>query len=295
VCRLFGMSAGAERVHASFWLLDAPDSLQMQGRRNRDGTGLGFFDESGQAVVDKQPEAAYSDVAFIQDAKTVSSATFVAHVRIATTGELKPANCHPFISQGRIMAHNGGFEELDRLESQLGEYLGGVEGDTDSERFLALVSQCIDRNGGDVGAGITEAASWLAENVPLYSLNLVLVTETDMWALRYPDHFNLFVLHRPRGGHTGDAALDAGSDTLGVSSPHLAERAAIVVASEKMDESPDWRLMEPGEILHVAPDLTVESKLVLRRAGSASTRCPTHHDASNPPHAPSSGVCRTCI
>ena len=54
-----------------------------------------------------------------------------------------------------------------------------------------------------------------------------------------------------------------GSDTLGVSSPHLAERAAVVVASERIDESPDWRLIEPGELLHVAPDLTVESTLVL--------------------------------
>ena len=65
------------------------------------------------------------------------------------------------------MAHNGGFDELDRLEAQLGDYLDGVEGDTDSERYLALVTQCVDRNGGDVGAGITEAASWLADNVPL--------------------------------------------------------------------------------------------------------------------------------
>ena len=69
-------------------------------------------------------------------------------------GPIRPRpNCHPFVSDGRIMAHNGGFEELDRLEAQLGDYLDGVEGDTDSERYLALVTQCIDRNGGDVGAG----------------------------------------------------------------------------------------------------------------------------------------------
>ena len=118
------------------------------------------------------------------------------------------------------MAHNGGFEELTGLEAELGDYLDGVEGDTDSERYLALVTQCVDRNGGDVGAGITEAASWLADNVPLYSLNLGARDQT----------LDLFVLQRPRGGHAGGEALDASSDTLAVSSSQLAAREAIVVA-----------------------------------------------------------------
>jgi hypothetical protein len=35
------------------------------------------------------------------------------------------------------------------------------------------------------------------------------------------------------------------------------------VASERMDENPDWRLLAPGELLHVAADLAVESRVVL--------------------------------
>ena len=30
MCRLFGLTASPERVHASFWLLEAPDSLLEQ-------------------------------------------------------------------------------------------------------------------------------------------------------------------------------------------------------------------------------------------------------------------------
>ncbi len=45
VCRLFGMSAGARRARATFWLLGAPDSLEAQSHREPDGTGLGWFDE----------------------------------------------------------------------------------------------------------------------------------------------------------------------------------------------------------------------------------------------------------
>lgn len=44
MCRLFGMSAGPEPVRATFWLLQAPDSLQQQSRREPDGAGIGTFD-----------------------------------------------------------------------------------------------------------------------------------------------------------------------------------------------------------------------------------------------------------
>ena len=47
MCRLFAMSGGRERVHATFWLLEAPDSLSQQSRREPDGTGLGFYDAGG--------------------------------------------------------------------------------------------------------------------------------------------------------------------------------------------------------------------------------------------------------
>jgi hypothetical protein len=34
------MSGGTRRVRATFWLLDAPDSLSIQSYREPDGTGL---------------------------------------------------------------------------------------------------------------------------------------------------------------------------------------------------------------------------------------------------------------
>ena len=50
MCRLFGLTAGAARVTATFWLLDAPDSLAIQSRRNADGAGLGYFGPDGEVV-----------------------------------------------------------------------------------------------------------------------------------------------------------------------------------------------------------------------------------------------------
>jgi predicted glutamine amidotransferase len=263
MCRLFGLSAGDARVHASFWLLDAPDSLQAQGRRNRDGTGLGYFDDAGCAVVDKQPEAAYADVEFITEAKTATSRTFVAHVRAATTGTLRPENTHPFAMDDRIMAHNGGFEELETLESELAESMGMVQGDTDSERYMALITRDTALAGGDVTAGITRAATWIARHLPLFSLNIVLVTDTDLWALRYPDHHRLYALRRTAGAPDASGGFRVRSDLMTVDAGDLAGRPSVVIASEPMDDHPDWRLMKSGELLHVAADLSVTSTLIL--------------------------------
>ena len=41
MCRLFALQAGRRVVTATFWLLDAPDNLAAQSRRNPDGTGRG--------------------------------------------------------------------------------------------------------------------------------------------------------------------------------------------------------------------------------------------------------------
>ena len=43
MCRLFGLSAHEERIQATFWLLEASDSLALQSRREPDGAGLGTF------------------------------------------------------------------------------------------------------------------------------------------------------------------------------------------------------------------------------------------------------------
>src|ERR1700733_2245003 len=144
MCRLFGLSSGTARVKATFWLLDATDSLEVQSHRNVDGSGIGFFDSAGAPVVDKQPEPAFSDEEFIHEAKQAESSTFVAHIRWATAGGRTIANTHPFTMNGRIMAHNGGLGERPRLEEQLGSYRSLVQGDTDSERYFALITKEID-------------------------------------------------------------------------------------------------------------------------------------------------------
>ena len=216
--------------------------------------------------------------------------TFVAHVRYATTGDRTLANTHPFTMAGRIMAHNGGLGGLGRLEEQLGNYREMVQGDTDSERYFALITQQIDAHGGDVGAGIAAAATWIGERLPVSSLNTIVATAGELWALRYPGQHALHIIERPAGASsppapdthaeagtpattgsqpgTGAAAtgLHARSVTSSVHVPALHTVPSVVVASEELDGEEGWRMLASGELVHVRPDLTVESAVVIPEA-----------------------------
>jgi predicted glutamine amidotransferase len=256
MCRLFGLTAGEARVRATFWLLDAPDSLEAQSHRNVDGSGIGFFEADGTPVVDKQPEPAFRDKEFRREAREAESSAFVAHVRWATAGGRTVLNTHPFAIRGRIMAHNGGFGELPRLEAQLGSYASLVLGDTDSERYFALITQQTDEHGGDVGAGIAAAASWIAAHLPVSALNTIVAAPGELWALRYPGQHALHILQRPAG-----ADLHVRSATSSVHAP--GKTASVIIASEEMDGEDDWRMLAPGELVHVRPDLSVLSSIAV--------------------------------
>lgn len=261
MCRLFGLHAGRNVVAATFWLLDAPDNLAAQSRRNPDGTGIGVFDATGEPVLDKQPIAAWEDTEFAAEAKNLSGTSFIAHVRYATTGNLDVRNTHPFLQDGRLFAHNGVVAGMDVLDARLAE-LGVtnlVAGQTDSERVFALITAAIRAHGGDVQAGLVDGLRWLAANVPIYALNLLLATATDVWALRYPETHELYVLDR----RDGVAEFEMRTPRIHARCTHLDSRPSVVFASERMDDDPAWRLLDTGTLVHVDASLRITSSAVL--------------------------------
>jgi predicted glutamine amidotransferase len=261
MCRLFGLSGGAEPVSARIWLLEAPDSLAAQSHQNPDGTGLGIF-EGRRPIVHKAPIAAFEDAAFAREARDERSPNFLAHIRFASTGAKTTENTHPFEQDGRLFAHNGVLGGLGQIEAELGTDTALLQGQTDSERLFALITHEVRGNGGDVRAGIIAAVGWVIANVPIYSLNLVLTTPTELFTLRYPDTNTLYLLERPAGGGDGSGALHHHS-VLGtcVRSEEAARRPVVVVASERMDDDPGWREISPGELLHVDEQLAVRSEV----------------------------------
>jgi glutamine amidotransferase len=263
MCRLFALHAGPAIVTAEFWLVDAPDSLLDQSYRNADGFGIGTFDVDRHAVVEKEPTSAWSDRAFATAAHRMRGSTFVAHVRHATTGALTVENTHPFVQNGREFAHNGvllgDLAGLDERIRQLGASQL-VLGQTDSERFFALITAETQLLGGDVAAGITAAVHWIVDHVEVLSLNFVLTTPTDLWAFRYPETDTLFLLQRPAGGTSGsDRPFAASGSHLQARSGDLSRNDGVVVASEELGEDPGWRLLASGELVHVDRFLAVST------------------------------------
>ena len=260
MCRLFGLHAGRFVVRATFWLLDAPDSLAAQSKRNPDGTGLGMFGRDGAPVVRKQPMAAWQDTEFACEAHEMSGTTFIAHVRYASTGELAVRNTHPFLQDNRLFAHNGVVTGLDVLDERLAELSVAdlVLGETDSERILALITGCV-RERGDVEAGLVDAMTWLAANVGIYAANLLLATATDMWALRYPETHELYMLDR----RVCSTVFEMQTTRIHARSPQLYEQSSVVFASEPMDDDPTWLLLESGMLVHVDGGLAITQREVL--------------------------------
>jgi predicted glutamine amidotransferase len=281
MCRLFGMTGGTRQVQATFWLLDAPSSLLLQSQNQPDGVGLGTFKEDGTSSVYRKPVAANRSETFITGALNVRSATFLAHIRHATEAEPSLENTHPFEQHGRLMAHNGVLGGIPELRERLGEHVELVQGQTDSEHFFALITKRIEEHDGDVTAGIGAAAREVAAEIPLYSLNIVVTAPGELWALRYPDTNELWILERSLGLDPGIGAADrtasgimrinpgvdfderSAGDMMRVQSRELSILPATVIASEPMDRNPQWRLLESGELIHVDSQLRVTSTIAV--------------------------------
>jgi len=229
-------------------------SLNDQSRRNPDGAGIGWFDSAGRPRLDRAPVAALDDPAFADDARRVRSSAVLAHVRHSSGTVRRLANTMPFERDGRLFAHNGAFGDLPRVEQLAGRWADGLAGDTDSERYLSLITRRAAER-GDLAGGLVAAAAELAAQVPVLSLNCIVLTPDELVALRYPETDTLWVLVRPAGPGMAGTGTDGPIRIFGDRS----DNAHVVVGSEPLDGDPGWRALQPGELLHVDIDLKVTS------------------------------------
>lgn len=252
MCRLFALHA-SEPITADLWLLEAPYSLRQQSRFNADGTGVGWVDHDGQAQLLKRPVAAYESQGFSHLAATLRSRVMIAHVRLSSGTRHTVENTHPFLQDGILSAHNGVLEVTERMRQRVRD-LGAarhVHGTTDSEWMSALIAGETAAHGDDLCEGIVAAISWIARNVPVYSLNIVVARGEDLFALRLPTANELWVLDRETPAGDAHANLEQESSSLRARTADLAGVRSAVIASEPMDDDPDWRLMDSGELLHL--------------------------------------------
>jgi predicted glutamine amidotransferase len=263
MCRLFALHAGNRNVAAQFWLLDAPDSIARQSEVNADGYGMAALTAEQGLMLIRNPVQASADRAYQSVARRLEACEMLVHLRYADTGKTALVNTHPFNQDGRVFAHNGVVGDLDRIEAKLGSNRAMVMGDTDSERFFALITLAIREAGGDTRAGVTAAVREIVSEYELYSLNFVMGEIGHIWAFRYPEHNQLYILERKAGGPEGDQPLHQENTTLRVHSDDAEHTPAVVIASERISDEPGWEEVQSGELIHIGPDLKVEREIIV--------------------------------
>lgn len=115
--------------------------------------------------------------------------TALAHIRLATIGNIEYDNCHPFTakdSSGRswTLIHNGTVFESEKLKM----YIFRQKGETDSERILLYIIDTVNRQSALLGRELTAEERFLVldkiirGSSPKNKLNLLIYDGEVMYA-----------------------------------------------------------------------------------------------------------------
>jgi glutamine amidotransferase len=164
-------------IHA---LVHAPRSLRALSSKHRHGWGVATHTHSRWSLaLGTQP--AHEDPDF-ERACDQETQAWIAHVRLATVGNVQRENTHPFVRGRWCFAHNGTIRDTDFLaRSTSRSRLDERQGSTDSELLFAyLLSRLDDDSLSDKPAcartdrAITEAVVAVTHRKDVGSLNFVL-------------------------------------------------------------------------------------------------------------------------
>lgn len=265
MCRMFALRANQPtRVENS--LLAAAHSLQRQsscdlrGRCHDSGWGIGYYVE-GQPRRVRSTVPAGQDPRFRETAGSLTAATVLAHVRLASSGSVAERNTHPFIHGRWTFAHNGtlaGFgANPERLRSLIPVHLlQAIEGATDSEHaFLFLLGQLEKQTGSlSAPASAEVVARTMGETVRQLA---------DLFPAEGEDQsqFNFVLtdgrlMAASRWGHTLYWLRRQGTLPVAADRPveASAEYHSVAVASEPTTAEA-WEEIPDGSVLLLHPDL----------------------------------------
>ena len=108
------------------------------------GWGIGYYEGTYARIVKNTDNLNFSE-SFKRTVQNERSNVIIAHIRLATSGDVCPENCHPFmfryLNRDWLFAHNGSIDI---------DYPSYVEGNNNSARVFSFMMDKIDeylRNG----------------------------------------------------------------------------------------------------------------------------------------------------
>lgn len=252
MCRLFAQ-VSPKPAGARDLLVDSPFSLLRQSdmapdNPQKDGWGMAWFGADGKPRVVKSARPASEEPERFKAAADAAFAPVVlGHIRAASNPHVDEAHAHPFEDEGWAFIHNGTLTVWKEVAESLGPRQARLRSDSDSEVYLQLFLQQLERAKDPSAAfeGCIRAA-W------------------DLWPRvkhRYPDAATPYtslnaVASDGRGIHALCHAARRGLADCGLCHPaqpwsvmSFASRGdRFVVASEGVDGG-EWTMMTPPETL----------------------------------------------
>ncbi len=142
MCELYGLSSG----HRELCNKELKEFFDHSVKHPH-GWGLAVMD-GNEVQIEKEPlQASRSFYLHERLSEPIRAKNLLAHIRYATIGNLCFSNCHPFSgkdSSGRrwTLIHNGTIFEYAPLNG----YIKKQQGETDSERILLYILDCMNRS-----------------------------------------------------------------------------------------------------------------------------------------------------
>ena len=132
MCELFGFTSSEDED-----ITDYLKTFYSHCEEHPHGWGLSILDENKHCLVKEPVKADESEILKDMLSSGIVCRNVLAHIRLATMGELKKVNCHPFAKKDKngrtwTLIHNGTIFDY----SELSKYHDVGCGDTDSERML---------------------------------------------------------------------------------------------------------------------------------------------------------------
>jgi predicted glutamine amidotransferase len=142
MCRLYGFRSSAhEPVHAP--LVAERNSLRRQSIEHPDGWGIAAYVKGPLPEVAHGLGPAHLDPEFERVSGLLQARAVMAHVRLASVGEVDLKNAHPFVYGRWTFCHNGTVNDFEHARSALEQeiiprFRKRLRGTTDSERCFGI-------------------------------------------------------------------------------------------------------------------------------------------------------------
>ena len=184
MCEVFGISSQEAKI-----INRELNELFSHSIEHPNGWGLALLDKDSYSVEKEPIKAINSKYLKARLENPIVVHTALAHIRLATVGNMEWKNCHPFVGRDKsgrqwTLVHNGTIFEMEDIH----KYAKVQNGDTDSECILLYLLDLINKEIDNKGRELTDKErfnvvdSLVIKASPQNKLNLLIYDGETLYA-----------------------------------------------------------------------------------------------------------------